>query len=76
MNKIEISQTNLTEKLNLLKNGIPKEKLKRLNKEMKNLQQKLYVLNKEKVKIEDRITTIEQSINRIKIDNGCILNYQ
>jgi|688.fasta_scaffold347808_3 prefoldin subunit 5 len=55
---------------------LPKEKLKRLNEEIKNLRQKLYVLNKEKFKIEDRIKTIENSINRIKIDNDCILNYK
>ena len=55
---------------------LPKEKLKRLNEEIKNLRQKLYVLNKEKCKIEDRIKTIENNINRIKIDNDCILNYK
>jgi prefoldin subunit 5 len=55
---------------------LPKEKLKRLNEEIKNLRQKLYVLNKEKCKIEDRIRTIDQSISRIKIDNECILNYK
>jgi hypothetical protein len=33
-------------------------------------------LPKEKFKIEDRIKTIENSINRIKIDNDCILNYK
>jgi hypothetical protein len=55
---------------------LPKEKLKRLNEEIKNLRQKLYVLNKEKFKIEDRIKMIENSINRIKIDNDCILNYK
>jgi hypothetical protein len=52
-----------------------KEKLNLLNNDVKNLKQRLDVIDKEKRRIIERIRSIENNIKRCNIDRNFIVNY-
>lgn len=52
-----------------------KDKINRLNVEVKSLKQKLNVIEKEKSRILNRIMNVENSVKRLVLDRDCITNY-
>jgi hypothetical protein len=52
-----------------------RDKINRLNVEVKSLKQKLNVIEKEKSRILNRIMYVENSVKRLVLDRDCITNY-
>jgi hypothetical protein len=52
-----------------------RDKINRLNVEVKSLKQKLNVIEKEKSRILNRIMYVENSVKRLVLDRDCIANY-